>query len=97
MNTPPPKNTNGGKPKRIASCPHSDDCAAPHMHSEVMASLDNLSGAVGLLLESHERVMARVDQVHSEALEHRRIAVECNDELVLALRRVEKKLEATDA
>ena len=63
MSTPPaPRKANG--PKRIpASCPHSEDCVAPKMHKELMASMDELAASVGLLLEKqdlHSRQLVEV-------------------------------------
>src|SRR5512139_2829478 len=38
-----------------SSCPHTEVCALPAAHTELMASLDALSASVGLLLERHEQ------------------------------------------
>ena len=63
MNPQSKKKTNGMKGRVIASCPHSEDCAAPLYHSEVMASLDELSKSVGMLLERTEQHGDRLTSV----------------------------------
>jgi len=84
----PAKKTNGRRPRVALTCPHSEDCAAPAMHREVMASIDQLSVSVGLLLESHEALASRVSQVHDEFLGHAKAATDCNEHIVAALRRL---------
>lgn len=54
------KKVNGKKNRAPIVCPHAESCAAPQMHTEVMASLDQISASVGMLLEQQER--------HSERL-----------------------------
>jgi hypothetical protein len=83
-----PKKPNGTKIRNPASCPHAEDCAAPIMHAELMASIDQLGTSVGLLLESHEGLQARISQVHEEFIGHAKTATDCNEYIVSALRKL---------
>jgi len=83
----PAKKTNG-RPRVALTCPHSSECAAPKMHAELMANIDQLSLSVGMLLESHEAMAVRVSQVHEEFLGHAKTATDCNEYIVTALRRL---------
>ena len=51
----PVKKFNGKKGRPIAACPHTEQCVAPTYHADVMASLDELSRSVGMLLEKTEQ------------------------------------------
>lgn len=63
MSTPARK-LNGKKGRAaVVSCPHSEVCNAPTYHADVMASLDELSRSVGLLLEQTEQHCNRLEQV----------------------------------
>lgn len=83
------KKTNGRKTTQPI-CPHGDVCVAPVMHKELMSSLDDMSQSLQMLIQ-------RVEQVHSESLERARNYIECNDQILKALRRVEEKVEVADA
>jgi hypothetical protein len=85
---PQPKKPNGNKIQSVATCPHAPDCAAPTMHAELMASIDQLGTSVGMLLESHEGLALRISQVHDEFLGHAKSATDCNEYIVTALRRL---------
>lgn len=86
--SPQPKKPNGSKAVVAVSCPHAEDCAAPKMHAELMASIDQLGTSVGMLLESHEGLALRISQVHEEFLGHAKSATDCNEYIVSALRRL---------
>ena len=86
--SPQPKKPNGSKAKPVPTCPHGDLCAAPAMHTELMASIDQLGTSVGMLLESHEGLAARVSKVHDEFLDHARSMSDCNEYIVAALRKL---------
>jgi hypothetical protein len=58
------------------------------MHAELMAAVDQLGTSVGMLLESHEGLAARISQVHDEFLGHAKAATDCNGFIVAALRRL---------
>ena len=65
----PVKKLNGKKGRAGApSCPHVEVCDASNYHQDVMASLDELSRSVGLLLEQtqqhSDRIMAVADRLH---------------------------------
>lgn len=64
----PVKKLNGKKGRPIAACPHTEQCVAPTYHADVMASLDELSRSVGLLLEQtqqhSDRIIAVADRLH---------------------------------
>ena len=83
--TQPTRKTNGQK-TTVAECPHGDVCVAPVMHKELMASMDDMNTSIQMLIQ-------RVEQVHSESLDRARVYIECNDEILKALRRVEGKVE----
>lgn len=85
----PTKKTNGAKTAPPV-CPHGDVCVAPVMHQELMRSLDDMSNSLQMLIQ-------RVEQVHSESLDRARAYIECNDQILKALRRVEEKVEGADA
>lgn len=85
---PTTKKTNGSKVRNPATCPHASDCAAPIMHAELMASIDQLGTSVGMLLESHEALGQRISQVHEEFIGHVKSAVDCNEYIVSALRKL---------
>ena len=68
MSTPVRK-LNGKKGRAAAAnCPHVEVCNAPPYHADVMASLDELSRSVGLLLEQtqqhSDRIIAVADRLH---------------------------------
>jgi hypothetical protein len=85
----PAKKPNGSKALRIpATCPHADDCASPRMHEQLMANIDQLGTSIGMLLESHEGLAARISQVHEEFLGHAKSATDCNAFIVTALRKL---------
>ena len=65
----PTKKLNGKKGRAAgAACPHADTCSAPGYHTEIMASLDELSRSVGMLLEQtqqhSDRIIAVADRLH---------------------------------
>lgn len=59
----PAKRLNGKKGQQSVLCPHSDTCTAPAYHTEIMASLDELSKSVGMLLEKTEQHSDRIAMV----------------------------------
>jgi len=54
----------------------------------MMASVDQLSASVGLLLESQEGLSVRTTRVHDELLDHIKSVTESNSYIVTALRRL---------
>lgn len=65
----PTKKLNGKKEQRVPIvCPHADTCAASAYHAEVMASLDEVSKSVGMLLEQtqqhSDRIVAVAERLH---------------------------------
>ena len=88
--TQPTKKTNGAKTGVAVVCPHTDVCNAPSMQQELMRSLDDMSNSLQMLIQ-------RVEQVHSESLDRARAYIECNDQILKALRRVEEEVEGADA
>lgn len=67
--TSPVKKLNGKKGRvQNTACPHVEMCNAPNYHADVMASLDELSRSVGMLLEKTEqhsdRIIAVADRLH---------------------------------
>lgn len=85
------RKTNGTKAAvNVLACPHAEVCNAPSMQEELMASLDELSRSVMMLIQ-------RVEQVHDESLQRARVYIESNDQILKALRRVEEKVEGADA
>lgn len=99
MSQPAKKAQNGKKSLIPMVCPHSEECAAPKMHEALMLSLDGVSASVGELktatgelLEEHGRLIARIEQVHSEALERAQTYNDCNEYILAALRRLERGL-----
>ena len=83
--TQPTKKTNGAKTGVAVVCPHTDVCNAPSMQAELMRSLDDMSQSLQMLIQ-------RVEQVHSESLERAKVYIECNDEVLKALKRVEERV-----
>jgi hypothetical protein len=61
----PTKRLNGKKRPTTPACPHVEVCNAPTYHSEVMASIDELSRSVGMLLERHEQHTDRLHRLTS--------------------------------
>lgn len=88
--TQPAKKTNGAKAGIAVVCPHTDVCNAPSMQAELMRSLDDMSNSLQMLIQ-------RVEQVHSESLDRARVYIECNDEILKAMRRLEGKVEGANA
>lgn len=84
------KKTNGAKAKTLLVCPHFEACNAPSMQEELMRSLDDMSNSLQMLIQ-------RIEQVHTESLDRAKVYIECNDEILKALRRVEGKVEEANA
>lgn len=61
--TTPTKRLNGKKGQQAGTCPHADTCQAPTYHAEIMASLDELSKSVGMLLEQTQQHSDRIAMV----------------------------------
>ena len=82
--------TNGGKSSVTVhvDCPHAELCAAPARQAEMMASVDQLSASVGLMLESQERLSTRLSTVHDELLGHIQLVTDSNSYVVAALRKL---------
>ena len=99
------KKTNGTKaiPEMVPVCPHQDVCQAPSRQAELMASIDEVSKGVGMMLERHEELALQVVEVErgvreltrhitrvsEESLDRARIYIESNDSILTALRRLE--------
>ena len=99
------KGTNGTKaiPETVLVCPHQDVCQAPSRQAELMASIDEVSRGVGMMLERHEELALQVvgversvkelsqhvTRVNEESLSRARIYIESNDSILKALRRLE--------
>lgn len=69
MSTPTSKKLNGKKGRSVtAACPHAEMCNAPAYHADVMASLDELSRSVGMLLEQtqqhSDRIISVAERLH---------------------------------
>lgn len=88
--TPKTKRPNGDQAEvRVTVvCPHADVCAAPIRQAEMMASVDQLSASVGLMLESQERLSTRLSTVHDELLDHVQTVTGSNEYIVSALRKL---------
>jgi hypothetical protein len=80
----PAKKTNGSKATVGLVCPHVDVCEAPQRQSEMMRSLDDMSTSIQMLIQ-------RVEQIHNEHLERAQVYIECNDEVLKSLKRVEER------
>ena len=99
----PAKKTNGIKAEVVISCPHSDVCAAPARQAELMASLDEFSKSVGMMLERQETLEARVMAVlgrHAELAETVTVWKQREEEWLRTLSNVEaglRRLEGENA
>lgn len=100
----PEKKQNGRKLSIPMVCPHTEDCAAPKMHEQLMLSLDGVSAAVGdlrtatgELLEEHGRLLRRIEQVHEEALDRAKTYNDCNEYILATLRRLEQGISLKGA
>jgi type II secretory pathway predicted ATPase ExeA len=85
----------------VPVCPHHDVCQAPSRQAELMASIDEMSKGVGMMLERHEQLSTQVmdltryvTQVNEESLSRARIYIESNDSILKALRRLEGRENA---
>jgi hypothetical protein len=83
-----PKKPNGTKAINTADCPHADVCAAPLRQAEMMANVDQLGQSMGLVLENQEQLAARLTRVHDELLDHIKTVTDCNQFIVVTLRKL---------
>lgn len=84
--TQPTKKTNGSRATTGPACPHVEVCEAPQRQAEMMRSLDDMSASIQMLIQ-------RMEQIHNEHLERAKLYIDCNDQVLQALRRVEEKIE----
>ena len=94
------KKPNGVKPTIVIACPHSDVCQAPARQVELMASLDEVSKSLGMVLEQQESLSERVLAVlgqHNRLAETVTVWKQREEEWLRLLGEVERKLQLQGA